>query len=132
MLEAIFEIIFGFVGELVLEIVVEMLVEFGFHSTAGRLSESFRSRTFVGFAYAVFGAILGALSLLVFPNIQFGFALIPTLYFIVSPIIVGLALTTVSWLIDRGIGNSQWFKWDKFIFGVLFALGYSLSRVFFG
>ena len=132
MLEAIFEIIFGFVGELVLELVVEVLVEFGLHKTAGRLSDSFRSRTFVGFAYTLFGVILGFASLYVFPEVAFGSAVIPTLYFIVSPIIAGFSLTTVSWLIDRGIGNSKWFKWDKFIFGVLFALGYSMSRVFFG
>jgi len=132
MIEVIVEIIFGFIGELLLEIVVEVLVEFGFHNTAGRLSDSFRSRTFVGLAYTVFGVILGALSLLVFPKISFDIALIPALYFIVSPIIAGLSLTTVSWLIDRGIENSRWFKWDKFIFGVVFALGYSLSRVVFG
>lgn len=132
MIEAIVEIIFGFVGELVLEIVAEALVEFGFHGTAERVSNSFRSRTFVGLAYTVFGAILGASSLLVFPKFSFDIALIPTLYFIVSPVIAGFSLTTVSWLIDRGIGNSRWFKWDKFIFGVVFALGYSLSRVVFG
>lgn len=132
MIELIVEIIFEFFGELVLEIVIEMLVEFGFHKTAGRLSDSFRSRTFVGLAYTFFGVILGALSLLVFPKISFDIALIPALYFIVSPVIAGFSLTTVSWLIDRGINNSPWFKWDKFIFGVVFALGYSLSRVVFG
>ena len=132
MIEAIFEIFFGFIGELVLEIVVEVLVEVGFHNTAERVSDSFRSRTFVGLAYTVFGVILGALSLWVFPKISFDIALIPVLYFIVSPIIAGFSLTTASWLIDRGIGNSSWFKWDKFLFGVVFALGYSLSRVFFG
>ena len=132
MIEAIVEILFGFIGELLLEIVVEVLVEFGFHNTAGRLSDSFRSRTFVGMAYALFGVVLGFASLYVFPKIEFGVAAIPTLYFIVSPVIAGLSLTTVSWLIDRGIGNSPWFRWDKFIFGVVFALGYSLSRVVSG
>jgi hypothetical protein len=132
MVEVIFEIIFGFIGELALELVVEVLVEFGFHDTAERVSDSFRSRTFVGLAYTVFGAILGFLSLYIFPKVAFDSVVIPTLYFLVSPIIAGFLLTTVSWLIDRGIGNSSWFKWDKFIFGVVFAMGYSLSRVFFG
>ena len=132
MLEFIVEIIFEFIGEFLLEIVVEVLVEFGFHNTAGRLSDSFKSRTFVGLAYTVFGVILGFASLYIFPKVAFDSAVIPTLYFIVSPILGGFALTTVSWLIDRGIGNSRWFKWDKFIFGVVFALGYSLSRVVFG
>jgi hypothetical protein len=132
MIEAIFEIIFGFVGELLLELVVEVLVEFGFHCTAERVSDNFRSRTFVGLAYTVFGVILGFASLYVFPKIAFDSVVLPALYFIFSPIIAGFSLTTVGWLIDRGFGNSRWFKWDKFIFGVLFALGYSISRVVFG
>lgn len=132
MIEAVVELVFGFVGELFLELIVEGLVEFGFHGLANRISGSFRSKTFVAFAYSVFGVLLGFASLFVFPKIRFDVELIPVLYFLISPIIAGFALTTVSWQIDRGIGNSRWFKWDKFICGILFALGYSLSRVYFG
>ena len=132
MIEVIFEIIFGFVGELVLEIVVSGFVELGFHGTAGRISRGARNRLFVGAAYAVFGAVLGFASLYIFPKVRFANPLLPLLYFVISPIIAGFALTTVSWLIDRGIGNSRWFQLDKFVFGIVFAIGYSLSRVIFG
>lgn len=132
MLEAIVEIIFGFVWELLFELVVEVLVEFGFHGTAERLSSRAKSRVFVGFAYAFFGTILGAVSVLFFPKIEFANAVIPMFYFIVSPIIAGLSLTTVSYFINKDTRPVRWFELDKFTFGVLFAVAYALARVIFG
>jgi hypothetical protein len=132
MLEAIFELIFGFVGELVLELVLEVLVELGFHGTAERISSRARSRLFVGAAYTVFGAVLGFASLYVFPKIAFASVLLPLLYFVLSTIFAGLSLTTVSYFINRGIRPASWFEWDKFLFGVLFAVAYSVARVIFG
>lgn len=132
MIEAILETIFGFVFELILELIGEALVELGFHSTAERVSDKTSNRILLGAAYATFGTLLGFLSLFVFPKIAFSNALIPTLYFFVSPIVAGFSLTTVSWIIDRGIHRVGWFALDKFIFGVMLALGYSLSRLAFG
>jgi len=132
MLEAILEIIVSFLGELVLEILVEILTELGFHSTAEKVSNKARSRLFLGGAYMLFGAALGYVSLFIFPKISFGNYVIPILYFIFSPIIAGFALSIVSWLINRGIRPVSWFEFDKFVFGVLFAVAYSLSRVSFG
>lgn len=132
MLEAIFELIFSFVGEFVLEFVLESLVELGFHGTAERISSNARSRLFLGAAYTFFGAILGFASLYMFPKIHFANAAVPILYFIVSPIFAGLSLTTVSYFINRGIRPVNWFETDKFIFGVLFAIGYAIARVLFG
>lgn len=132
MIEAIFEIVFSFVGEFLFELVVEVLMELGFHGTAEKISSRARSRLLVGGAYVVFGSILGFASLYVFPKIVFANSVIPILYFVVSPIIAGFSLTVVSWLINRGIRPVSWFEFDKFAFGVLFALAYSLSRVIFG
>jgi len=132
MIEAIFEVIFSFVGELVLEIVAEVLLELGFHGTADRVSRGTKNRFLLGLAYALFGGVLGFASLYIFPKIEFANAVLPVLYFIASPLIAGFALTTVSWILDRGIGNSKWFQLDKFVFGVVFAMSYSLSRVLFG
>jgi len=132
MIEAIFEIVFGFVAELVVEIVGEVLIELGFHSVAERLSNKTRNRFFLGAAYGLFGAVLGFASLYVFPKIAFANPAIPVLYFIVSPVIAGLSLTLVSFAINRGIRPVSWFEFDKFAFGVLFAVAYSISRVIFG
>lgn len=132
MIEAIFELIFSVFGELILELIFEVLVELGFHRTAERISGRMRSRLFVGGAYGVFGAVLGAVSLLVFPKIHFADALLPALYFIVSPVFAGLSLTTVSYFINRGIRPVSWFEWDKFLFGVIFAVAYAVSRLVIG
>lgn len=131
MIEAIFELIFGFIGELLLETIGEVLLEYGFHGTASAISEGTGNKLFMGFVYAVGGAVLGWLSLLMFPKMLFANAGITFFYFILSPIVAGLVLMTVSWLIDRGINNSRWLQPAKFVFGVIFALGYSLSRLAF-
>ena len=132
MIEAIFELIFSFVGEFVLELVLESLVELGFHGTAERISSKAKSRLFVGGAYAVFGGVLGFASLFIFPKISFTSSVIPVLYFLVSPILAGFSLTSVSYLINQGIRPVKWFEWDKFFFGVFFAVAYALARVLFG
>lgn len=132
MIEVIFEIIFSFLGEFFIEIAAEVLIELGFHSTAERVSGGTKNRLLLGLAYLTFGGILGFASLYIFPKIQFAEPGLPVFYFIASTVIAGFALTTVSWILDRGIGNSRWFQLDKFFFGIVFALGYSMSRIFFG
>ena len=132
MIELIVELVFGFIGELALELILEVLVELGFHGTAERISSKARSRFFVGGAYVIFGAVLGGLSLLIFPKIEFASSVLPALYFVASPIFAGLSLTTVSYFINRGIRPVRWFEWDKFLFGVLFAVAYAVGRVFLG
>lgn len=131
MIEAMFELIFGFIGELVLETIGEVLLEYGFHGTAATISQGASNKIILGAIYATGGAILGWLSLLMFPKMVFANAGITIFYFVLSPIVAGLVLMTVSWTIDRGINNSRWLQPGKFIFGVVFALGYSLSRMAF-
>jgi hypothetical protein len=131
MIEAIFELIFGFVAELVLETIGEILIEIGFHKTAGAISGGTWNKILLAIIYAVFGGVLGWLSLLIFPKMVFPNAAFSIFYFVVSPIFAGFALMTVSWLIDRGINNSRWLQPSKFVCGVVFALGYSLSRLAF-
>ncbi len=131
MLEAIFELLFGFIAELVLETVGEILLEFGFHKTAGAILDGTWNKILLGSVYAIGGGVLGWLSLLMFPKMVFAHAGFAIFYFVVSPIVAGFVLMTVSWLIDRGINNSGWLQPSKFAFGVLFALGYSLSRLAF-
>jgi hypothetical protein len=131
MIEAIFELIFSFFGELVLELFLEVVVELGFHGAAEKISGKANSRLFVGLAYSLFGAALGFASLYFFPRIHFANVILPVSYFIVSPIFAGFSLTTVSYFINRGIRPVSWFELDKFVFGVLFAVAYALSRLIF-
>ena len=131
MIEAIFELVFSFFGELLLETVGEVLLEYGFHGTASAISEGTGNKHFMGLVYAAGGAVLGWLSLMMFPKMVFSHGSFTVFYFVVSPIVAGLVLMTVSWLIDRGINNSRWLQPAKFVFGVIFALSYSLSRLAF-
>ena len=132
MIEAIFELLFSFIGEFILELALESLVELGFHNAAERISNKVRNRFFVGAVYTIFGGILGFASLFIFPKFEFATAVLPALYFVVSPILAGFSLSYVSYLINQGIRPVSWFEWDKFFFGVFFAIAYSLARVIFG
>jgi hypothetical protein len=123
MIEAIFEIL----GEFLLQVLGEALVELGFHS----LAEPFQKPPnpwLAAMGYALFGAILGGLSLLVFPN-----NLVPEPWRLVNlfatPIAVGgLMVAMGAWRARRG---QPVLRIDKFAYGYLFALALALVRFFF-
>jgi hypothetical protein len=110
--EIIFEILFGFFGELILQLVGEILLEIGLHSVA----EPFRKKPspfFAAIAYALFGAVIGGLSLRVANTA-------------LSPIIAGLSMAAIGkWRAKRG---QDVLRIDKFAYGYLFALGFALVR----
>jgi hypothetical protein len=128
----IFELIFGFLVELVLTILGEAVAELGLHAISEALNAKAWKRFLVGSLYATGGLILGAISLNLFPKMVFSTKVIPAVHFIVSPVIAGLALCFVSWIINRGINDRGFFDVSKFIYGVIFALLFSLTRSIFG
>jgi hypothetical protein len=130
-MEIIGEIIFGFIAEIVLTIVGEAFVELGFHSLAKKLGDRFWKRVFLAAVYATGGFILGLLSLKILPVIDFADRA-AILYFIFAPIIAGLALCLVSWIIDRGINDRGFFSPAKFIYGATFAFVFSMTRTMWG
>jgi hypothetical protein len=127
------ELIFELFGELFIEVFVESLFELGFHGTAEKLSAKGKggSRWLLAFIYAAFGSAIGWLSLFVFPPFEFDSALKVAAYIIGSSIVAGFALSVVSWIINRGIRPVRVIEPDKFLFGVVFALGYAIARVVF-
>lgn len=131
-MEIIFELIFGVVIETVLALVGEVLVELGFHSVAEKFADSTWKRFLTGFAYAVFGIALGAFSLLFLPKVSFGGRVIPVIYFVLSPIVAGVALCLVNWIIHRGIDQVRFFQLAKFLYGAIFVLAFSSTRAVFG
>ena len=131
-MEVIFEILFQFIFEVVLEIIAQILVEFGFES----LVESFRNRIernpfLASIGYILFGLILGGLSLLIFPEPIIKSSVVKLINFTLSPILVGFSLCLVSWIMKRQTLGERFFTIDKFVFGALFALAYSMVRFFF-
>jgi hypothetical protein len=131
-MEIILEFVVGFVIEMVLGIVGEILVELGFHSVAERFSDRAWKRVITGFAYGVFGFALGWLSLFFLPKLQLENRSIVVIYFILSPIIAGLALCGINWIIHRGIERVAFFQLTKFLYGAFFVLAYAVARAILG
>lgn len=127
-MEVIFEILFGFFGELVLQLVGEILIELGLHSMA----EPFRKKPspwLAAIAYALFGAGIGALSLLVFPDYLVANKSLRVANTALSPIVAGLSMAAIGkWRAQRG---QAVLRIDKFAYGYLFALGFALVRFWF-
>ena len=123
MLEFIFELL----GEFLLQVVGEALVEIGFHS----LAEPFRrppNPWLAAIGYALFGAILGGISLLVVPN-----NLVPEAWrvanLVATPVAVGGVMALMgAWRARRG---QPILRIDRFAYGYLFALFIALVRFYF-
>ena len=132
-MEIIFELIFGFLAEFFLSIFGEILVEWGLHSLDERLSSKAWNRIFIGVLYTIGGFVLGAISLQFLPVMIFGSRSIPILYFVFSPIVAGFGLCFANWIVNRGIDDrAGFFQLSKFIYGVVFALTFTVTRSMFG
>ena len=127
-MEVIFEILFGFFGELVLQLFGEILFEIGLHS----LVEPFHKKPnpwLAAIAYALFGAALGGVSLLVFPDYLMANKGLRVANTALSPIVAGLSMAAIGkWRAKRG---QDVLRIDKFAYGYLFALGFALVRFVF-
>ena len=123
MLEFIFEVL----GEFLLQVFGEALIEIGFHS----LAEPFRRPAnpwLAAIGYALFGAILGGISLLAFPN-----NLVPAAWrvanMVATPMAVGGIMAVMGvWRARRG---QRVLRIDRFAYGYLFALSIALVRFYF-
>ena len=123
MLELVLEVL----GEFLLQVVGEAFLELGFHS----LAEPFRKPPnpwLAALGYALFGAIFGGLSLLVFPT-----NLVPQpwrlVILVVTPLAVGGIMVLMgAWRAKRG---QPVLRIDRFSYGYLFALSLAFIRFHF-
>lgn len=121
------ELLFELLGEFLLQVFGEALVELGLHS----LAEPFRrppNPWLAAVGYALFGAILGGLSVLAFPN-----NLVPEQWrianLVATPIAVGSVLSIMG--VWRARLGQQVLRIDRFAYGYLFALFLALVRFYF-
>jgi len=121
MMQFLFEIL----GEFLLQIAVEALVELGLHSLAEPLRRP-PNPWLAALGYALFGAILGALSLLLLPEHLTPAGLARTAHLLLTPVAVGACMVLLgAWRAKRG--ELLW-RIDRFAYGYLFALGFALVR----
>lgn len=121
------EFIFELVLEFLIQLVGEVLFELGLRSMA----EPFRRRPnpwLAAFGYAIFGAILGGLSLWLFPHHMVANFTWRYFNLVFTPVAVGLCMSWLgSWRSRRG---QQVLRIDRFSFGFLFAICFALVRFF--
>jgi hypothetical protein len=127
-MEILFEFLFSFLGEFVLQFLGEVLLEVGLRS----LTEPFRRQPrpwMAALGYAMFGAAIGGLSLLVFPHYLVTIKGLRVVNAALSPIAAGLGMAALGkWRAKRG---QDVLRIDKFSYGYLFALAFGLVRFWF-
>ena len=122
------EILFEFLGEFLVQVLGEALFEIGLHSVA----EPFRKAPnpwLAAVGYTVFGATLGGISLLVFPDYLMANKSLRVVNAALSPIAAGLSMAAMGkWRAKQG---QAVLRIDKFAYGYLFALAFGLIRFWF-
>lgn len=119
------EILLQLVGEFLLQVIGEALVEIGLHS----LSEPFRrppNPLLAAIGYAIFGAVFGGLSLLIFPTHLTPDGALRIANLLLTPLAVGGIMAAMgAWRARRG---DAIFRLDRFSYGFLFALALAAVR----
>nr|WP_295772543.1 hypothetical protein [Rhodoferax sp.] len=127
-MEILFEFVFSFLGEFVLQVLGQLFIEVGLHS----LAEPFRKEPkpwLAAVGYVLFGAVLGGVSLLVFPDYLVASKNLRLANAVLSPIAAGLSMAAMgAWRARRG---QAVLRIDKFSYGYLFALSLGLVRFWF-
>lgn len=124
MIEFIFEIL----GEILIQVIGEALLELGLHS----LAEPFRKPPnpwLAALGFLLIGAIVGGLSLLLFPDHLVTDPTWRLLNLGITPMAAGAFMAAMgAWRARRG---EAVLRIDKFAYGYLFALSLGLVRYFF-
>ncbi len=122
------EFILELVGEFILQIAVEALAEMGLHAIADPMRRPVNP-WLAAIGYALFGALLGGLSLLAFPVHLIPERGLRLLNLVVTPAAVGLAMVALGkWRARRG---QPQVRLDRFTFGFLFAFSMGVTRFVF-
>jgi hypothetical protein len=122
------EFLFEILGEFVLQFVGEVLLEVGLQALVAPFRKE-SSAFLAAVGYTVFGAVLGALSLLVFPHYLVADKSLRVANAALSPIVAGLGMAAVgAW---RGKRGQVVLRIDRFSYGYVFALAFGLIRFWF-
>lgn len=122
------EFLFEILGEFVLQFLGEVLLEVGLQALVAPFRKE-SSAWLAAMGYAVFGAVLGGLSLLVFPHYLVADKSLRVTNAALSPIAAGIGMAAVgAWREKRG---QVVLRIDRFSYGYVFALAFGLIRFWF-
>jgi hypothetical protein len=127
-MEFLFEIVFQIVGELLIQVVLELLAEAGLRG----LGAPFRRKSnpwLAAFGYLLFGALAGAISLAVFPDLLLKTPAGRIVNLMLTPVIAGGMMVLLgAWRRRR---QQELLRLDRFACGYLFALALGSIRFWF-
>ena len=122
------EFLFEILGEFILQFLGEVLLEVGLQALVAPFRKE-SSAWLAAVGYAVFGAVLGGLSLLVFPHYLVADKSLRVANAALSPIAAGIGMAAVgAW---RGKRGQVVLRIDRFSYGYVFALAFGLIRFWF-
>ncbi len=122
------EFLIEILGEFVLQFLGEVLLEVGLQALVAPFRKE-SSAWLAALGYAVFGAVLGGLSLLVFPHYLVAAKSLRVANVALSPIAAGLGMAALgAWREKRG---QVVLRIDRFSYGYVFALAFGLIRFWF-
>jgi len=130
-MEIFFEFVFSIFGEIVLQLLAEICVELGLNGLAETLRpKSERSALLAFIGYGILGGIVGAISLLIFPELLLENKLHAVGNIIVTPILAGLMMSLIGRAKTKR--GKDIIRMDTFFFGFIFAITMALTRYAFG
>ena len=129
-MEIIVELLFAllqFIAELALQLLFEVLAELGLHSIRAAVRPSGSSHPLLAaLGYAILGAIVGGISLLVFPSNFISVAWLRVVNLVAAPLVAGAAMAGLgAWRKRRA---QEPVLLDRFAYGFLFAVSMALVR----
>ena len=127
-MEFVFEILFQFFGELLLQLLFEALSEVGLHGVKDTLRKP-RNLVLSTIGFAVWGAVAGAVSLLIFPESPIRNPDLRLVNLLVTPVLAGLAMVALGKL--RLARGQDTVMLDRFVYAYVFALGFAVLRFAF-
>lgn len=124
-MEFLFEIIFQFAAEILLQACFELLAELGFHSLADTFRRP-RNPVFSTIGFILWGAIAGAVSLLIFPSSPIADPMLRQINLVATPLAVGIVMAMIGRTrLKRGQGLV---RLDQFGYAFVFAFAMALVR----
>lgn len=124
-MEALFEIVFQFAGEILLQMAMQCLAELGAHSLHDTIKTT-RNPILSTIGFALWGALLGAISLLIFSRSPIADIHVREINLLVTPLIAGATTALIGRA--RARRGQDLVRLDRFGYAFVFALAMAIVR----